>query len=374
MNKRKAALGEFAGYLTDYYGAVKNLFQVVYERQKAEKDDKRRGLIFLMKKYAKAIDDFTTKFDKLKTESEKRYERTDLSQEEKDFLSIRVKNPRAGKLDKNNKIEPDFIDRPNLNNPLGNITSTDPKVDNRDAIPVAVANMKGQSQAIKNGWTLADFKLLGYISEAKADVENSKKGAVINVENAKITLDKINKEIEVYKNANNEAMVQDRLRAKKLQQETPENYEQMLKDSDAAYKDINAIYDKYYNVKNHDYITRREALKEAEEYNNKYKDTGVASVCRRTFAAIEDEIKDPYELEGKTRLEQAESMLKSLKDVDQILRSSDNFRDVKNGVEKLVEMARKHPNMNEEQFWEYQKQVLKVKGYVNKYLKERIKN
>ena len=88
-----------------------------------------------------------------------------------------------------------------------------------------------------------------------------------------------------------------------------------------------------------------------------------------TFEAIEEDIKDPYELEGKSRLEQAESMLKSIKDVDQLFRSSDNFREVKSGLEKLVEMARKYPNMNEDQFWAYQKQVNKVKGSANKYIR-----
>ena len=369
MNKRKEALGEFGDYLTDYYVATKDLVKVIYDRQKAEKEDKKGLDAAYMMKYAAAIDNFTAKFDKLKLESEKRYARTDLTQEEKDLTSIEVKNPKAGKLDEKNKKQPDTISLRNLNNPLSDYTSSNPKKYNRDAIPVAVANMKGQSQAIKNGWPLAEYKLLGYISEAKEDIENTLKTSTISIKDSKGTINRLDKEIERFRKENNEEKLKESIASKKALEESLARYEQVLKDAEAAKKDINAIYDKYYDVKNPDIVTRREALKEAEVFNNKYKDKSVISVSKRTFEAIEDEIKDPYELEGKTRLEQAESMLKSIKDVDKTFRSSDNFRKVKTGLEKLVEMAKKYPNMNEEQFWDYQKQLFKVKGYVNVYLK-----
>ena len=374
LNKRKEALGEFADYLTDYYVGIKGLFKVIYDRQKAEKEDKKGLDLAYMLKYVTAIDNFTAKFDKLRSESEKRYARTDLTQDEKDFTEVQIRNPRAGKpmLDKEG-IEPDYKSGHNLNNPLGDITSSDPNKANRDAIEVAVANLKGQSKALKNGWPLAEFKVLGYISEAKADTENKLKAATLAIKESKEQLRILDEDIEKYRKENNEEEVEECLGLKKNMEKTTAKYEQMLKDVTAANKDINVIYNKYYDVKKPDYITRREALKEAEAFNNKYKDKNVISVAEKTFEAIGEEITDPYELEGKTRLEQAKSMLKSINDVDQFLRSSDNFREIKSGLEKLVEIARKHPNMNADQFWEYQKQVNKVKGSVNKYLKGKYK-
>ena len=369
-NKRKEALGEFADYITDYYVAIKDLFKVIYDRQKAEKEDKKGLDTAYMLKYVTAIDNLTAKFDKLKSESEKRYARTDLTHDEKDLTKVQVRNPRAGKptLDKKG-IEPDIISVQNLNNPLGDITSSDPNKANRDANEVAVANLKGQSQALKNGWPLAEFKLLGYISEAKANTENRMKAVTLTIKETKESIKSIDENIERYRKENNEEELQEELSSKKNLEKLIAEYEQKLKDVTAANKDINVIYDKYFDLKNPDFLTRREALKDAEEFNNKYKDKDVINIATRTFEAMEEEIKDPYELEGKTRLEQVESMLKSITDVDKFLRSSDNFREVKSGLEKLVEMARKYPDMNDEQFWEYQKQVNKVKGSINKYIK-----
>ena len=208
-NKRKEALGEFADYITDYYVAIKDLFKVIYDRQKAEKEDKKGLDVAYMQKYIKAIDNFTAKFDKLKSESEKRYARTDLTQDEKDLTKVQVRNPRAGKptLDKKG-IEPDIKSVENLNNPLSDITSSDPNRANRDANEVTIANLKGQSQALKNGWPLAEFKLLGYISEAKANTENRMKAVTLTIKETKESIKSIDENIERYRKENNEEELQ----------------------------------------------------------------------------------------------------------------------------------------------------------------------
>ena len=88
------------------------------------------------------------------------------------------------------------------------------------------------------------------------------------------------------------------------------------------------------------------------------------------FAASEEKLTDPYDFKGKTRLQQAQAMLKSLKDVNTWGRSSDNFEKLKGNVEKLVELARKLPeNMSKEQFQEYERQndevIKKAYTYIN---------
>jgi hypothetical protein len=67
---------------------------------------------------------FAQKFDKLRAESEKRYARTDLTETEKDLTEIQIRNPRAGNLTYDKKIEPDFTSAHNLNNPLGSVYAT----------------------------------------------------------------------------------------------------------------------------------------------------------------------------------------------------------------------------------------------------------
>ena len=212
--KRKEALGEFAAYITDYYVAAKNFFKVIYDRQKAERENKKGLDLQYMLKYVTAIDNLAQKFDKLRAESEKRYARTNLTETEKDLTEIQIRNPRAGNLTYDKKIEPDFTSAHNLNNPLGNITSSDPNRANRDAVEVAVANLKGQARALRNGWPLAEFKLLGYISEAKANIENSMKVVTLSIKKSKNEIRILDEDIERFRKENNEEELQEELSSK----------------------------------------------------------------------------------------------------------------------------------------------------------------
>ncbi|MBO4863308.1 MAG: hypothetical protein J5517_02980 [Eubacterium sp.] len=347
--KREEALGEFAGLYNNYFKSAKELTQVIYERQKAESKGETGLDTAYAAKYAAAIDLLVDSFDKLRSAAEKRYSRTDIDQREKDLK---------------------YFDGTNLtimNNEVSETTSADPNKISRNATPVAIANLRAQSKAIKNGWTVTEARLMGVLGSAVADAENTIKNENINLKNTKGKIKQVERDIEEALKAGKDAT------SLKNDAENYKNdikkYETNLTNAKNALKDSKELYEKYENIKNPDFAMRRDALKDTKALLDKYKGKSIINIAEYSFNATEDKLTDPYDFKEKTRLEQAEDMLKSLKDVDSWGRSSNNFKELKASVEKLVEMARKYPqDLNEKQFRNYEKQTREVQKKIDKYL------
>ena len=359
LNRERAkALGEFYNYFTDYYKAIKGFAQVLYERQKAEAK-KETGLDSVYaEKYASAIDRVVRAYDKLKSAADERYQRTDLTEEEKDLQYY---------IDPISKKEIKL-----LNNDLFELTSSHPNKPARNTIPVAIENFKAQSKAIKAGWPIDEARIMGILAEAAADAANTVNNQEINIKRNKQRIKELEKKIEDAAR-NNQDTSEDKTQLEE-EQVLLKSEEDKLRKAKQAQKDSEDLYEKHGQIKNPTYWQRQDALKDTQQLLEKYrgteKDQSVIVIAERSYEASEGILTDPYDFNGKTRLQQAEAMLKTLTDVNSWGRSSDNFEALKQSVEKLVEMARKYPEkMSKKQFQAYERQNSEVIKKINTYRK-----
>ena len=104
----------------------------------------------------------------------------------------------------------------------------------------------------------------------------------------------------------------------KSNQQSPKEYEIKIHNAEQAMRDAEEIYRKYEKLSNPDYFQRQDALKDLQALFDKYPENDpnkkVISVARRNFTATEEKLTDPYDFAGKTRRQQAEAMLKTLKE------------------------------------------------------------
>ena len=356
--ERKKALGGFYSLYTDYFKASKDFAEVLFERQKAEKDKKTGLDAVYAKKYAVAIDQMVSAYDRLKSAADERYSRKDLSEREKDleYMNDPVSNQEI-------KV---------LNNALNDITSANPDKICRNNMPAAMANLRAQSKAIKAGWDINDARIMGLLAEAEAEATEGIKNIKLSLKRGRERIAELEQKIEESVKKNQDPAEEE----KKLESEKKDlkYYEEKQRKAEQARKDARELYKKYENIQDPTFFQKQDALKDFQELLKKYREKKpndcVLQNVDEGFAASEEKLTDPYDFNGKTRLQQAQAMLKTLKDVNTWGRSSDNFEKLKNKVEKLVELAGKLPeNMSKEQFQEYERQneevIKKAYTYIN---------
>ena len=356
--ERRQALGELYPLFTDFFKKEKDFAKVLFERQKAEKDKKTGLDTVYAKKYASAIDKMVRSYDRLKSAAEERYRRTDLTEQAKDLESI--EGPVSNKEIKV------------LNNALFETTDAHPDKVSRNSISAAMENLRAQSKAIKAGWSIDEARIMGLLAEAKAEAAEGIKNYKLTVKRDRERIAELEKKIEESGKLDQDP-AEDR---KKLENEQKhlQSYEIKLSKAEQALKDSGELYGKYEKIKNPTFYQKRYALNDMQRLLEKYREKKpqdcVLRYADEGFKAAEEKITDPYDFRGKTRLQQAQAMLKTLKDVNTWGRSSDNFEELKRNVEKLVELARRFPeNMSTEQFQAYERQNAEVVKKINKYTK-----
>ena len=359
LNKERTAIyGEFFKLLQDFYKGTKGFVEVLYERQKAEKK-KETGLDpVYAAKYAAAIDRMVDAFDSLKSAAKERYKRTDLSDVEKDLTSY--KDP----------VTKEEITL--LNNSLWENTSANPNKISRNGVAIAMENFRAQSKAIKAGWPLNEARIMGILAEAAAEAENSIKACRLDIKEDERHIRENEAAIKAASAENKDAK-QEEAKLKRNQQDL-EDHKKKLQNAEQAMTLSKKLYEKYEKIKNPDFYQRQEALKDLQDllamYPEDDKSKKVISIAHMSYKAAEEKLTDPYDFKEKTRREQAEAMLKTLKDVNSWGRSSDNFEALVQSVEKLVELSRKYPDdMSQEQFQAYERQNADVIKKINRYRK-----
>ena len=370
-NKRVELIGEIYEPITNYLKATKEFAQVLFERQKAEKKRETGLDSVYAAKYASAIDRMVNAFDTFKATAEQRYKRTDLTDYQKDLEFY--KDP-----DTKKEIKV-------LNNALWEYTSSNPKKTVRNSVATAMENFRAQSKAIKAGWTITEARIMGILAESIEEAKEAIKTHKLELSNSyskgkelEAELEKERgkaKDIKDTEEASRKAKEIRELEVRiKSNQQSPKEYEIKIHNAEQAMRDAEEIYRKYEKLSNPDYFQRQEALKDLQALFDKYPENDpnkkVISVARRNFTATEEKLTDPYDFAGKTRRQQAEAMLKTLKNVNSWGRSSDNFEALVQSVEKLVELARKYPeNMSLKQFQAYERRNADVMKKINIYLK-----
>ncbi len=320
LRRRKEAMGQFGQLYTDVAVSLKNLMMLRYERQKAEADNKLGLDATYADRYASAMEDFTSKYDKLRNAHIEYHKRTDLTNEQKELNSFPGEHMKI------------------FDNRLSEITSADPGFNNRNMMYSKVANLKGQAKAIRNGWSVEDARILGHIYYLKAYIEESIKDNRIDLNTAK-------------------------------NQEEKENARLKLSQLEEAQKEIAPIFDKYDNAVKPGFFVKRDALNTIKAFHEKYPDAiGTNDDMTNALHSLSDLCTDPFEFEGKTQIQQAEQIQKMLDDVTSFGRSSGNFDNLHKSVKLLVKMAKENPNMTKEQFEAYERQVKVVKENARIYL------
>ena len=316
VRERQKILGEMGPLLTDFYTSLQGFIKVQYDRQKAEREEKSGLDTAYAMKYAEAIDQMIKSYDALCEAHRERYQRTDLSKDEKELKSI--KGIRGGVLEET----------------LSSITAVDPEKVNRNGIETVMEYYRAQSKAIKNGWSLSESVFPAFLAQAAEDMKVQIKGIIPDLSKA-------------------EGKEKEQAEAKKQTMET-------------AVQEASQLYKVYAGMKKPGYFERRDAAKATQAFMEKY--GSYFSNTPKTFEAIRDRIQDPLDYQKMSPLEQTRDMFSSLDRVDKWLRSSKNFGDLKDGVEKLAKYVETHPNMTEEQFRAYEKQTRQVRKLIKNYL------
>ena len=151
-----------------------------------------------------------------------------------------------------------------LNNEISELTSNDPNKISRSGIWTAIENLRAQSKAIKNGWPVKEATIMGLVAEAKYNAEQS--------------LDFNRRDLKTKKEE------LENLKSQKIKPEEIELHNQKIKEQEAKYKELedsckiyekaanesDTIYKKYTDMRKPDYFFRRDALREVNEYVEKY--------------------------------------------------------------------------------------------------------
>lgn len=372
-NWRKEQLKTIGQPMTDYFVAVAELFKIEYERQKELKKP-TPGIASVkeknyLKKYINAIEDLDKKYNKL-VEAHKEY----LKDEKLSRLQRELQYVETEKIVDGEKIT---VSEKVLNNDLSDITDGIPKkVVNRNSPVATHANLRGQAQAARNGWKADELGVLGFIEETYVNTEHMIDQYRKQYDDAVKALPKAEERYNRLKNTdpasiNNYA---DELRDAETQYNARKNERdkasERINDREPALKDIKVIRDKYFKMKNPNYFEKKEVVREVKAFFEKYKDKEEVLLNRGSaFIAFMDKNDNVHGFEGKTRQEQAESMMKSLKDVNSLFRSSQNFRDIIVEVEKLINFTKKHPELDQNLFREYEKQIMSIRKMATKYIK-----
>lgn len=362
--QRKEMLGEFATYYTEYLTAVKEMVQVMYERQKAEKEGELGLEKDYLEKYATAAEKVTQTYDVLKKAADERYQNPKLTQTQKDLQYFPNSNT------------------PILNNPLSETTSSDPNHISRNDIPVAVADLKGQVQAVKNGWPLRELGVLGCLNLIEQGIKYQQR-------NTRIKIQSEQSKIHIYEQMLQKAREKEQNRAgektevtkKELEKQQKaktgiedakkslQELEERLQKCDEALKEIVPIKEQYWEKKNPSFAERQKAVREVLALGNQcIRENTLDAIYRGNLDCMRDKMEDPFHFMEKNRYEQAKSMLDGLNEIDIIGRSSPNFRALKRSMSQLVDMAKAHPKMTQEQLTDYQKQMEVIQEKITQYL------
>ena len=278
LRDNEQRLGDVAPALEKFFGAIKDLTKVQFERQK----DEDKGIDRFNNK------SFSTKYVAAVNKLVEAYTELQGCDEPEDGL---------------------------LNDKLAQITNPTER-DARNYIEGAVENLRGQAAALENGWLPQEIGYMGFLYETKAYFKFKGTGG-------------------------------------------------------DAQKDVDKLIDKYAEKDMSDINLRRNAMKEIEAFGEKYKNQLESD--GRTLSAAKQKKENFYNTKGKTRTEQVKDMLNDLKAVNKMFRSSDNFREIKTGLEELHKLAKEFDAAEKkgkgaDKFKAYQEKVEEIRLKTNKYI------